>query len=146
MIYYIYEVIGHKNGATIDWEARYTYNFNKYLIEPIVIETMEGPDNEEMWQIVGDREWELADLNGYKRGDHYLVIRRKGNHNNKTTQNSRIKKGGQSFSPGNHKEGAIKGGLATKGIPKRKVECPKCGGSISASNLTVHMRRKNPCT
>jgi len=74
-IFYIYEVLGEKNGATKDWEARYTYNFNKYLIEPVVIETMEGPDTPEMWQIVGDREWELADLNGYPRGRHYLSLR-----------------------------------------------------------------------
>tara|TARA_R110002153_G_scaffold98071_1_gene233053 strand:- start:211 stop:558 length:348 start_codon:yes stop_codon:yes gene_type:complete len=32
---------------------------------------MEGPDNEDMWQLVGDREWELADKYGYSRGTHY---------------------------------------------------------------------------
>ena len=86
VIFYIYEVPGEKNGATKDWGARYKYNFNKYLIEPIVIETMEGPDTPEMWQIVGDREWELADLNGYDRGTHYRVMcengRVGGNNNN----------------------------------------------------------------
>ena len=74
MIYYIYEVPGHKNGATKNWKARKTYNFRKYGIEPILIETIEGPDVLETWQVVGDREWELADLNGYKRGDHYKTI------------------------------------------------------------------------
>jgi hypothetical protein len=75
MIYYIYEVPGHKNGATTDWDTRFQYNFNQYQIEPIVIETMEGPDNEEMWQLVGDREWELAEQNGYPKGMHYKSIR-----------------------------------------------------------------------
>ena len=73
MIYYIYEVPGEKNGATKDWETRRAYNFNEYQIEPIIVETMEGPDTEEYWQVVGDREWYYADLNGYKRGQHYRV-------------------------------------------------------------------------
>ena len=75
--YYLYEVPGEKNGATIDWEGRSKYNFRKWGIQPIIIETMEGPDTPEMWKIVGDREWELADANGYRRGDHYLVMRQK---------------------------------------------------------------------
>ena len=75
MVFYIYEIPGRKNGATIDFKGRSEYNFNKYNIQPILIETMEGPDVEEFWQVVGDREWELADLNGYDRGTHYRVIR-----------------------------------------------------------------------
>lgn len=78
MVFYIYEIPGEKNGATKDWEGRSEYNFNKYNIQPILIETMEGPDVEEFWQVVGDREWELADLNGYKRGEHYRSIRIRG--------------------------------------------------------------------
>ena len=77
MIYYIYEVPGFKNGATMDWKNRRRYNFNRYQIEPIIIETLEGPDSEDMWQVVGDREWELADLNGYSKGLHYKDIRLK---------------------------------------------------------------------
>lgn len=73
MIYYIYEVPGEKNGATKQWEKRRAYNFNRYQIEPIIVETMEGPDTEEYWQVVGDREWYYADLNGYPRGTHYRV-------------------------------------------------------------------------
>ena len=82
-IYYIYEVIGHKNGATMDWDKRSQYNFEKYGIMPILIETMEGPNEPEFWQIVGDREWELAEQNGYPRGEHYRVARErrmKGSH------------------------------------------------------------------
>jgi len=75
MIYYIYEVIGEKNGATVNWDKRSQENFDMYGIHPILIETMEGPDTPEMWQIVGDREWELADLNGYRKGTHYRVAR-----------------------------------------------------------------------
>ena len=73
--YYIYHVIGSKIGATSDLENRNNYNRNRYQIEPIVLETMEGPDTPEYWQIVGDREWELADLYGYDRGTHYLQMR-----------------------------------------------------------------------
>ena len=73
--YFIYEVPGHKNGATNQWEKRSRQNFNKYGVMPIVIETMEGPNEPEFWQIVGDREWELADQNGYPRGEHYRAAR-----------------------------------------------------------------------
>jgi hypothetical protein len=71
--FYIYEVPGHKNGATNDLEKRFRENFEKYQIEPIVIETMEGPNTPEFWQVVGDREWYYADLNGYPRGVHYRL-------------------------------------------------------------------------
>tara|TARA_R110002153_G_scaffold181959_1_gene335306 strand:+ start:126 stop:542 length:417 start_codon:yes stop_codon:yes gene_type:complete len=84
MIFYIYEVQGHKIGATNDFKNRKTRNFLRYQIEPIVIETMEGPDDQEMWQIVGDREWQLADELGYDRGTHYRVMRVRANHNNKS--------------------------------------------------------------
>ena len=123
MEYYIYEVPAIKNGATMDWKFRRRHNFRKYGIEPIVVETMEGPDTEEMWKIVGDREWELADLNGYKRGEHYLAIRRKSNHNNRST--SHFKRFGKdNSSPGNHKEGATKGGHA---MAKVINTCEHCG-------------------
>lgn len=73
--FYIYEVPGHKNGATNDLEKRFRENFEKYQIEPIIIETMEGPNTPEFWQVVGDREWYYADLNGYPRGTHYRLAR-----------------------------------------------------------------------
>lgn len=73
--FYIYEVPGVKNGATKEWEQRCESNFSKYNLQPILIETMTGPDTEDFWQVVGDREWELADLNGYDRGTHYRVAR-----------------------------------------------------------------------
>lgn len=73
--YYIYEIQGHKVGATMKWEERTTANINKYGIEPILIETMEGPNEPEYWQLVGDREWELADEKNYPRGQHYRHAR-----------------------------------------------------------------------
>ena len=69
--FYIYEVSGVKNGATKHWEQRRQYNFDQYSIEPIVVETYDMPDVEDTWQFIGDREWELADQNGYPRGVHY---------------------------------------------------------------------------
>ena len=76
--FYIYEVPGEKIGATHVLESRSQYNFDLYGIWPIVIEKMEGPDNPEFWKIVGDREWELAELNGYRKDQHYKVIREMG--------------------------------------------------------------------
>ena len=72
--FYIYEVPGIKNGATKHWETRRAYNFNRHQIEPIIIETIEGPNTIETWQVVGDREWYYADLNGYDRGTHYVQV------------------------------------------------------------------------
>tara|TARA_R110000803_G_scaffold85050_1_gene151322 strand:- start:167 stop:676 length:510 start_codon:yes stop_codon:yes gene_type:complete len=77
MVFYIYEVHGIKNGATNDRIKRFRENLNKYQIEPVIVETMEGPNIPEFWQVVGDREWELADLNGYPRGTHYRIAREK---------------------------------------------------------------------
>jgi len=73
--YYIYHVPGIKIGATKEWNKRSRYNLDRYEIEPIILETMEGPDDIDFWQVVGDREWELADSYGYDRGTHYKVIR-----------------------------------------------------------------------
>ena len=75
--YYIYHVPGIKIGATKNWKRRRLRNFRKYNIDPIIIEIIEGPDTPEMWQIVGDREWELADQNDYTRGTHYKVMAKK---------------------------------------------------------------------
>lgn len=71
--FYIYEVKGIKNGCTIDWDKRCEQNLKKYNIIPVVVETYEYPNTAEYWQIVGDREWELAELNGYPKGIHYRV-------------------------------------------------------------------------
>lgn len=73
--YYIYEIDGTKAGATKEPHIRDEYNFDRYQIEPKLLETMEGADDEAMWQIVGDREWQWADELGYERGTHYRVMR-----------------------------------------------------------------------
>ena len=76
-IFYIYEVKGIKNGCTTEWDKRCKQNFERYNITPVVVETYEYPNTAEYWQIVGDREWELAELNGYPKGVHYRVAREK---------------------------------------------------------------------
>jgi hypothetical protein len=73
--FYIYEVPGHKNGCTTEWQKRSQYNFSMYGVWPILIETYNYPDEPEYWQIVGDREWELAEKNGYSKGQHYRHAR-----------------------------------------------------------------------
>jgi hypothetical protein len=75
MKFYIYEVPGHKNGCTTQLNKRSNQNLNKYGIMPILIETYNYPDEPEYWQIVGDREWELAEMNGYSKGPHYKHAR-----------------------------------------------------------------------
>ena len=76
-MYYIYHIPGIKIGCTIDLQHRKAYNKRKHgrNIEFFVLETIEGPDTEEMWQVVGDREFTLADEYGYQRGRHYKDIR-----------------------------------------------------------------------
>lgn len=133
MIYYIYEVPGHKNGATNDWDKRSQQNFEKYRIHPVVIETMEGPNTPEMWQIVGDREWELADINGYTRGTHYRVARE-----HRPVWNSEMSvKAGQTRRLNGTSQN---GGFATKGVKKpiewRKNVAFKAATKASLINWT----------
>tara|TARA_R110001632_G_C11101777_1_gene391197 strand:+ start:50 stop:541 length:492 start_codon:yes stop_codon:yes gene_type:complete len=75
--YYIYHIAGVKIGCTIDLQHRKAYNKRTWGrdIEFSVLETIEGPDTEDMWQVIGDREWELADHYGYNKGLHYKDIR-----------------------------------------------------------------------
>jgi hypothetical protein len=73
--FYIYEIPGIKNGATKEWQKRSQENFEKYNITPVLIETLVYPDTPEYWQIVGDREFELADMNEYSKGTHYRIAR-----------------------------------------------------------------------
>lgn len=160
--YYIYEVPGHKNGATKRWEQRSQYNFETYGVQPIVIETMEGPDDETMWQIVGDREWELADQNGYPRGDHYKDVCIKGgiggaaraqqesfkNINNCISNETRSRGGAiggrtraeNAKIPGSrayfaHLERSSKGGIAFRGYKYDKITCPYCNKSGGGGNM-----------
>ena len=78
--YYIYHILGNKIGATKAWNRRLRQNraFWGSTIEMIELETMEGPDTPEYWQVVGDREWQLADEYGYPRGPHYKDTAIKG--------------------------------------------------------------------
>tara|TARA_R110001606_G_scaffold214652_1_gene362501 strand:+ start:37 stop:549 length:513 start_codon:yes stop_codon:yes gene_type:complete len=68
-----------KCGATIQWDKRCKDNRVTHGDQCIIteLETMEGPDTPEMWQVVGDREWELADQYRYLRGEHYRIAREK---------------------------------------------------------------------
>jgi hypothetical protein len=77
MTYYIYHISGIKIGCTIDLQHRKAYNKRKHGrdIKFYVLETIQGPDTEEMWQVVGDREFALADQYKYLRGRHYKDIR-----------------------------------------------------------------------
>tara|TARA_R110000868_G_scaffold223992_1_gene475845 strand:- start:324 stop:788 length:465 start_codon:yes stop_codon:yes gene_type:complete len=143
MRYYIYEVPGEKIGATADLKRRNKFNINKYQIEPIIIETLEGPDTEDMWQVVGDREWELADHYGYNRGKHYKVIRLQGlkgaakaggwNDNTRhrfTTEELKYWKGKTMSEESNNKRS-----IALLGRPKPKTECPHCNRMIANNML-----------
>ena len=158
MIYYIYEVPTEKNGATKDWEERRAYNFNEYQIEPIIVETMEGPDTEEYWQVVGDREWYYADLNGYSRGTHYvemMLMSIKGgsaraqqesfkNINDYVSNESRSKGGsigGVRTRDLGHLDKArtfkscSKGGINMRGHRYNKVTCPHCNKEGGGGNM-----------
>ena len=79
--YYLYRLvnslIGDKVGATKRWDGRHQDNREVHGQDCIIteLETMEGPDTPEYWQVVGDREWELADEYGYPRGTHYKIAR-----------------------------------------------------------------------
>ena len=61
---------------------------------------MEGPNTPEMWQVVGDREWELADEYGYPRGVHYRIAREKRSTWADTDQSANGKRGKGVKKPG----------------------------------------------
>jgi len=83
MLYYLYKLENSlkfdKCGATTQWDKRCRDNRASHGSQCIItlLETMEGPNEPEFWKIVGDREWELADLYGYPRGNHYKFAREK---------------------------------------------------------------------
>ena len=81
--YYLYRLQNSirfdKCGATMGWDKRCRENRQFHGQDCIIteLETMEGPNTPEFWQVVGDREWELADLYGYPKGEHYRSAREK---------------------------------------------------------------------
>ena len=81
--YYLYRLVNSlkfdKCGATVEWDRRLADNIVQHGSQSIItlLETMEGPNTPEYWQVVGDREWQLADEYGYPRGTHYKVAREK---------------------------------------------------------------------
>ncbi len=124
--FYIYEVPGVKNGATKHWDQRRQYNFDQYSIEPIIVETYDMPDDEDTWQFIGDREWELADQNGYPRGTHFkdMCIKNQNSHKTKATQ-KRINTRSQNNSyTGWHlsEESIIKSAKATRRLTWEQAE------------------------
>ena len=149
--YYLYRlqesILFDKCGATNNWDQRCTDNRREHGSQCIItlLETMEGPNTPEYWQIVGDREWELADEYGYPRGTHYRRAReRRQPWNSVTSTKAAITRRRN----GNHRNG----GLAHKGKPKTeawkskkpwlksheahavKTECPHCSKSIDQRN------------
>lgn len=77
--FYIYKLEGDKCGATHRWNERFSENSNTYNNTNMsLLETYEGEDNEDTWQIIGDIEWSYADRFGYDRGTHYREIRTRG--------------------------------------------------------------------
>ena len=111
--YYLYRLINSlkfdKCGATNDWDKRCTDNRREHGPQCTItlLETMEGPNTPEFWQVVGDREWELADQYEYPRGTHYRIARER---RRTWTDEDRQK----SYEAGVHRLG----GLALKGKPK----------------------------
>ena len=152
--YYIYEVPGAKIGATHQLKRRTKTNFNKYHADTIVLETYEMPDNEDSWQFIGDREWELADQYGYDRGKHYKVMRFQGAAGAKVSRSFHDPKNRHVFTPEElrywqgksmSKESSLKKSKALKGRPLPRKECPKCGKPIAANMLERHINKKVSC-
>ena len=81
--YYLYRLVNSlkfdKCGATVQWDQRLSDNIELHGPQCTItlLETMEGPNTPEYWQVVGDREWQLADEYGYPRGTHYKIAREK---------------------------------------------------------------------
>tara|TARA_R110000737_G_C14204924_1_gene418022 strand:- start:41 stop:502 length:462 start_codon:yes stop_codon:yes gene_type:complete len=149
--YYLYHILGIKIGATSEPHKRDIQNINQWEVEPIVIENMEGPNTPEMWQVVGDREWELADQYGYPRGNHYRLAREARLAITFEDRSLGGTRGGATnvrtghFASLKTKEHQATAGRACKGIPKPKTECPKCKVLINNGNLQRHIDRAISC-
>lgn len=143
MIYYLYKLTNSikfdKCGATVEWDQRCRDNRATHgdQCEINVLETMEGPNTPEFWQVVGDREWELADLYGYPRGEHYRTAREK-----RQPTKEQLAKGGRI---GGAKAGplTLEKGLGLFGMTKdqKKAACSK-GGKRSIANMRSYLTKE----
>jgi hypothetical protein len=152
--FYIYEVPGHKNGCTTEWQKRSQYNFSMYGVWPILIETYNYPDEPEYWQIVGDREWELAEKNGYSKGAHYKPAREQrkiaqrigaplgGSANTQKQKAAKSIMGKLSCSNSKHQSNAGKAGGKAGGKIVQAIErqCPDCNRIIKGSGYFMHIK------
>jgi hypothetical protein len=164
MIYYLYKLENSlkfdKCGATTQWDVRYKNNKESHGSQCIItlLETMEGPNEPEFWQMVGDREWELADLNGYPRGTHYKFAREQWGAN-ATTHESCSKggsiggpiggrKAGQKNVESGHlasirtKENQSKGGRKNVESGHLANICPAGGRAAAASPKSVNKQKR----
>ena len=146
--YYLYRLVKSlkfdKCGATNNWDDRCRDNLASHGPQSIItlLETMEGPNTEEFWQVVGDREWELADQYGYRRGEHYRTARLKILH--------RASLGGRKTADKQHLTGqfaALKTpehqSKAAHAANSKKRTCPKCG--TVGSGVTFYMHHRDNC-
>ena len=117
----IYHVPGYKVGCTAD-PNRLKYNFKHYGVEPHILEELELPDTTESWQIVGDLEFEHADIFGYDRGKHYRTMR----------QQVRLTRAD-----------CAAGGKWHKGKSKQKIKCPHCDKVSTPGGLATHIKYKH---
>ena len=154
--YYLYRLVNSlifdKCGATQHFRKRCNKNYQTHGSQSIItiLETMEGPNTPEYWQVVGDREWELADEYGYPRGDHYRSVMIKASKGGFAASNITTKAQIQETKTTN---GSLSnGGLSLKGTTKSeewkaqqpwlksheihmvKTECPHCNKSVDKRN------------
>jgi hypothetical protein len=163
--YYFYQLTNSlkfdKCGATIDWKGRLKDNLKQHGPQSIIreLETMEGPDTPEMWQVVGDREWEIAEEYGYPKGEHYRSAREKrlkatrasiavGVRPSKECQ----RLGGLAAAAKGHllkyaSEAGSKGGKKAihgpNSVNKQKVKCPHCDKVTTPAGLGTHLKFKH---
>ena len=146
--YYLYRLTNSlkfdKCGATKDWDDRHRDNLITHGDQSniVLLETMEGPDTEEFWQVVGDREWELADQYNYRRGEHYRTARLKLQERGrlggiKTASTQHITGQFASLKTPEHQS------KASKAANSKIRTCPKCG--TKGNGVTFYAHHRDNC-
>lgn len=144
MKYYLYKLTNSvkfdKCGATNNWNQRCIDNRIQHGIqcEITIIEIMEGPNTPEFWQVVGDREWELAELYGYPKGTHYRVARERRPVFTKEAQLKGASIRGQQLKDGTQQKAVWENHTEEE----RKLRCKRISDSQKKSKKAIAARKQ----
>ncbi len=143
MIYFIYHIPGIKIGCTSDLQTRMrVQSFTEW-------EILE--EHTDIYE-VSDREIQLQKDYGLPVDNmpYWKSVENRPKYTSQTGRTAGLKGGARTRDLGHldrvrTKEVCAMGGRATKGMPKPKTACPKCGVLMNNGNLQRHINRVISC-